>query len=261
MNTEKFFARPYSNRQLIEFVDDARMVRGPFVTSFKVVVAVGSLFIPMVVGIPVLAGMGVREAHNLHKRRGLVITLVKKSDLEQFKLPPAHPINRTIYVAHPVIMEQYIPFADFHRSVFEQKFNELVTLLSHLGAKTIEAFHLRGWGTEFAASLNLNLGELVQAKGNVKEKTEQTLLYRAVLEGHTPLMPENLKWYQTEPSWQQIADQRLHHGLQTFSLYHRYVHDFGINATIAEKLKKAGFELGGNFDDHISTEWYVTGMF
>jgi len=261
MEIEEFFARPHSNRQLVEFVDATKGAENSLPTAAKVGIGVAALFVPVIIGIPVLVGLGANEILNKDKRQGLVITQITKSHLQSFRLPPGHPSDHTIYVAHPAMPEQYIPFADFHRSVFEQKFNELVTLLSYLGAKTIEVHFIRGWGKEFAASLNVGLSGLAQAAGNVTKQVEQTLLYQAALKGHRPRTPENLKWYNHEPSWQQVASQRRSHGLKTFSLSYRYTSDFGINATVAARLNKAGFELGGTFNDHISTEWHVKGTF
>ncbi len=195
------------------------------------------------------------------RKKGVVITFIGKSYQEHFKLPLTHPRNDTIYVANPVVRQEYTPLADFHRSTFENKFNELLSLLTHLGAKTIEVYHMRGWGSEFAAQLGVHLSTSNTANVGTQRHTEQTHLYKAVLQGHTPSMPEGLNWFSTEPNWQQIVDQRLHHGLQSFSLHHKYTDDFGINIKLGSKLKKAGFDLGGNFEGYIATEWRVTGEF
>ena len=120
---------------------------------------------------------------------------------------------------------------------------------------------MRGWGAEFAARLGVPLSTLDTANVGTQRHTEQTFLYKAVLQGHTPSIPEGLKWYYTEPNWQQIVDQRLHHGLQTFSLHYTYTDDFGINIELGSKLKKAGFDLGGNLERYAATEWRVTGEF
>src|SRR5260221_9165712 len=215
------------------------------------------------------------EVQQKYKKKGVVINLIGRSSIEHFKLPPAPRLDRTIYVAHPVLRQEYSPLANFHRSTFENKFNELLSLLTHLGAKTIEVYHMSGWGADFAAHLGANLGASNKAKDSSEQQaeqppkasvgaqqhTEQTLLYKAILQGHAPSMPEGLKWYHTEPNWQQIADQRLHHGLQSFTLHHTYTVDFGINLELGNKLTKAGFDLGGNFKGHTATNWRVTGEF
>jgi hypothetical protein len=120
---------------------------------------------------------------------------------------------------------------------------------------------MRGWGAEFTAHLGFHLSTYNTAKVGAQRQTEQTLLYKAVLQGHTPSMPEGLKWYSNEQNWQQIVDQRLHHGLQLFSLHHTYTDDFGINIELRDKLKKVGIDLGGKFEGYTATEWHVTGEF
>jgi hypothetical protein len=201
------------------------------------------------------------KSHQKYRKKGVVINSIGRSYIEHFKLPPTHPRNNTIYVAHPVLQQEYTPLADFHRSTFENKFNELLNLLTHLGAKTIEVYHMKGWGAEFATHLGVHISKSNTANVGAQRHTEQTLLYKAVLKGHTPSMPEGLKWYSTEPTWQQIVDQRLHHELQTFSLHHTYTGDFGINIKLGNKLKKVGFDLGGDFEGYTATEWQVTGEF
>jgi hypothetical protein len=308
MDIEKFFDQPYTDRQLVKFVDDSKSEERPLWVAILendklfVAPAAGIVGATRLISIPIKKllnksepdisgsesdnllqflslkkarehlltslkeGTSDRKYPQKYQKKGVVIHLIGRSYIEHFKLPPTHPRNRTIYVAHPVLQQEYTPLADFHRSTFENKFYELLSLLTHLGAKTIEVYHMRGWGSEFAAHLGVPLGTLPLGTPNTanvsaQQHTEQTFLYKAILQGHTPSIPEGLKWYYTEPNWQQIVDQRLHHGLQTFSLHYTYTDDFGINIELGSKLKKAGFDLGGNLERYTATEWRVTGEF
>ncbi len=314
MDIEEFFDQPYTDRQLVKFVDDSKLEKK---SLWVAVLEDDKLYLASAAGIvggivaasewisiPIgLAALRIEkllnksesdilksEPNNLlqfsslkktrerlltslnerksdiklirsTRKKGVVITFIGKSYQEHFKLPLTHPRNDTIYVANPVVRQEYTPLADFHRSTFENKFNELLSLLTHLGAKTIEVYHMRGWGSEFAAQLGVHLSTSNTANVGTQRHTEQTHLYKAVLQGHRPSIPEGLNWFSTEPNWQQIVDQRLHHGLQSFSLHHKYTDDFGINIKLGSKLKKAGFDLGGNFEGYIATEWRVTGEF
>jgi len=299
MDIEKFFDQPYTDRQLVKFVDDSKLEKKSLWVAILeddklfVAPAAGIVGATRLISIPIkkllnrsepdtpdsesdnllqflslkktrerlLTSLKEGESPQKYRKKGVVIHLLGRSYLEHFKLPPTHPRNNTIYVAHPVLQQEYTPLANFHRSTFENKFNELLTLLSHLGAKTIEVYHLRGWGTEFAANLGIRVSTPTTANVDVKRHTEQALLYKAILQGHAPSIPEGLKWYYTEPNWQQFVDQRLHHGLQTFSLHYTYTDDFGITTELGSKLKKIGFDLGGNLEGHTATEWRVTGEF
>jgi hypothetical protein len=310
MDIEEFFDQPYTDRQLVKFVDDSKSEKKSLLVA---ILEDDKLFDASAAGIvgatrwisaPIgLAASGIeklsnksepdspksesenmlqssslkktrerlltslkegksdRKPHQKYQKKGIVINLIGRSYIEHFKLPPTHPRPQTIYVAHPIFRQEYNPLAEFHRSTFENKFNELLRLLTHLGAKTIEVYHMRGWGAEFAAHLGVHLSTSNKAKVGTQRHSEQTLLYKAVLQGHTPSMPEGLKWYYTEPNWQQIVDQRLHHGLQLFSLHHTYTDDFGINIELGSKLKKAGFDFGGKFEGYTETIWHITGEF
>ncbi len=314
MNIEEFFDQPYTDRQLVKFVDDSKLEKKSlwvavleddklYLASAAGIVGgivAASEWISIPIGLAALriekllnkseSDIAKPEPNNLlqfsflkkirerllaslnerksdiklirsTRKKGIVITFIGKSYKEYFKLPPTHPRDDTIYVANPVVRQEYTPLVDFHRSTFENKFNELLRLLTHLGAKTIEVYHMRGWGAEFAAHLGVHLSISNTAKVGAQRHTEQTLLYKAVLQGHTPSMPEGLKWYDNEPTWRQVVDQRLHHGLQSFSLHHKYIDDFGINTELRDKLKKVGIDLGGKFEGHNETVWRVTGEF
>jgi len=310
MDIEEFFDQPYTDRQLIEFVDDSKLEKKSLLVAILEndklfdASAAGIVGATRLISAPLgLAASGIKKLsnnskpdipksesdnllqfsslkqtrehlltsinerktdiklHQKYQKKGVFIHLIGRSYIEHFKLPPTHPRNHTIYVANPVVRQEYPPLADFHRFTFENKFNELLSLLTHLGARTIEVYHMRGWGAAFTAQLGVHLSKSNTANVGTQRHTEQTLLYKAVLQGHTPSMPEGLKWYDNEPTWRQIVDQRMHHGLQSFSLRHKYTDDFGINIELGSKLKKAGFELGGSFEGHTETVWRVTGEF
>src|SRR5260370_3981481 len=271
MDIEMFSDQHYTDRQLVEFVDDSKLEERPLWVAILendkrfVAPEAGIVGATRLISIPIKKllnksepdipgsesdnllqflslkkarerlltslkeGTSDRKSPQKYQKKGVVIHLIGRSYIEHFKLPPTHPRNRTIYVAHPVLQQEYTPLADFHRSTFENKFNELLSLLTHLGAKTIEVYHMRGWGSEFAAHLGVPLGTPNTANVSPQRHTEQTLLYKAVLKGHTPSMPEGLKWYYSEPTCQQIVEQRLHHVLHQFSFHHTYTHDFSLN--------------------------------
>ena len=172
-----------------------------------------------------------------------------------------------MYAGHPAIPEVYVPLADFHRLTFEHKFSEVISLLMHLGARTIKVEHVTGWGTDFSSHLNIGLPSVVpsidigtEAKAN--QKNQLSLLYEAELENsQTPSLPANLVWYPYESTWQQVASGRLKFGLKNFNLSLSYNDDYGINAGIKLKIDKAGLDAGGEFERHTATTWRIHGHF
>jgi len=147
---------------------------------------------------------------------------------------------------------------------FEHKFAEAVDLLMNLGATEIRVEHVRGWSREFAGKLSvaLPMKEHLQADASSKSHAKASLLYEATLRGSSkPTLPEDLVWYQHEPTWQSVAKGRMSFGLLQFSLTVNYEDDFGVNAGLKASAHRAGLELGGNFEDHEATTWTLHGKF
>ena len=172
-----------------------------------------------------------------------------------------------MYAGHPAIPQVYVPLADFHRLTFEHKFSEVISLLMHLGAKTIKVEHVAGWGTDFSSRLNVGLPSGVPsidigAEASTSQKQQQTLLFDAELENtQTPSLPDNLVWYPYESTWQQVANGRRKFGLKNFNLSLNYNDDYGINAGIKLKIDKVNLDAGGSFEKHTATTWRIYGSF
>jgi hypothetical protein len=68
-------------------------------------------------------------------------------------------------------------------------------------------------------------------------------------------------WYPHEDSWQEVARQRLEHGLRSFELHVTYQDDFAVTADLAASVEKAGLKVGGHFERQQSTIWAINGTF
>lgn len=280
MTQDSFFDQPYSNRQLVLFMDDAAIAASEKASKVKTstsyrafALAIASILAGGVTGNTdaVRLGMALAEiiiSYREAKNEGVEnLILVAKSKINLFQLPPGHPRNSLVYAGHPGIPAVYVPLADFHRLTFEHKFAEAVSLLMHLGAKTFKVEHVTGWGVEFSSHLSIGLPAIapkieVEAEAGSKQQTQQTLLFHATLDNkQAPSLPANLIWYPYEATWQQIAEGRLKFGLKDFLLYLNYNDDFGINAGLKLKLEKAGLDIGGTFERLTATTWRLSGKF
>ena len=196
---------------------------------------------------------------------GIQLLQIAKSEAAALEFPPGHPMEKVIYVAHPVTPTVYFTAAQFHRVTFEHKFSEAIDLLMHLGATNIRVEHLRGWSRDFAASMSAPLSQVgaeIGIEAGAKRQSTSRLLFEATLAGETePKLPQSLVWYHHEPTWQSVANGRLKFGLRNFSLNVSYEDDFGVNAGLKIKATKAGLELGGTFEDHQATSWNIHGQF
>ncbi|MEQ8832090.1 MAG: hypothetical protein RLW87_19950 [Alphaproteobacteria bacterium] len=196
---------------------------------------------------------------------GVRVLPVGRKESVSLRFPPGHPRDGIVYVGHPSLPNVYFPMADFHRIMFEQKFCESLELLMALGATEISVQCVKGWGREFSSLISAPLGGSAasveaEAKGQKTKKVE--MLYKATLSGtDAPMAPDDLIWFQHEPTWQTIAKGRMKFGLKDFTLSVTYEDDFGVNGSLKTSLSKAGLNLGGSFHEHQATVWQISGTF
>ncbi|MGK5682391.1 hypothetical protein [Actinoplanes sp. URMC 104] len=189
---------------------------------------------------------------------------LRNAEMTGLQLPLGHPLFDTVYVGHPARPAAYYPLADFHRRAFEHKFSEALRLVTGLGATTIKVSAVQGWGQEFSAGLRVDLPTTggVGAKVSSDESGNREFLYSAELDGTTePVVPPDLVWYPHEDAWQEIARQRIEHGLRSFELHVTYQDDFSVTSEVAVEVSKANLKLGGDFQRQQSTIWAINGTF
>ncbi|NHO84948.1 hypothetical protein [Micromonospora sp. CMU55-4] len=189
---------------------------------------------------------------------------LRTAEIAGLQLPLGHPLFDTVYVGHPARPAAYYPLADFHRRAFEHKFSEALRLVTSLGATSIKVSAVQGWGREFSAGLRVALpaADSVGAKVANQESRNREFLYSAELDGSAePVIPPDLVWYPHEDAWQEIARQRIKHGLRSFELQVTYKDDFSVTSELAADVSKANFKLGGEFQRQQSTIWAINGTF
>jgi hypothetical protein len=192
------------------------------------------------------------------------IRLVQENQIRNLSFSPGHPRLHVVYAAHPTVATLYYPVAQFHRMTLEHKCAEAIKMLTYLGASQLEVEHVRGWSKELDinfAALFEKVGIKLGSKPQMTEHLHQ-LIFTATLQGsETPSLPLDLSWYDYEPTWQRVAEARLMHGLQSFTLDLRYEDNFGVSAQFLTKLVTLGFEIGGSVEEHQSTVWRIRGTF
>lgn len=244
--------------------------------------------------------MGLMRSFFMAKREGVVLRLIPNSAVGQFVLPPGHPRHQVVYVGHPAQVRQYIPLGEFHRLVFEHKLAEVISLLMHLGAKTIQIKQRKGWEVNKflqsqclppvvpALSLAAEEGRIrslldiyksrlaasVEPGAEAKEVKEVkelrdcqennepvAVFHTGVSSQVVPQIPDNLSWYRFEPNWQWVSEGRIKFGLKQFIIDLHYGEDFDIHANLRLKLEKSGFHVGREFEEHVPTVWRIFGEF
>ncbi len=263
-------SRHYSDRQMIVVTDDDvvaalheaeskaaadKTVDWPKVSEVATRIMLGSIIVEL--------AMESIKAWQRAKESGIPILYIGKSEATELTFPPGHPRTGVVYVGHPAMPKVYHTIADFHRVTFEHKFSEAIDLLMHLGAREIRVEHVRGWSKEFSGRLSVALGEAaIAGEGGTYQSSGARVLYEATLSGGAePRLPESSVWYEHEPTWQTIAKGRLEFGLREFALNVTYDDDYGVNAGLKASAARAGFDVGGRFEDHEATTWKISGEF
>jgi hypothetical protein len=186
--------------------------------------------------------------------------VVSKSEARQLVFPIGHPRYRVLYVGHPANSKFYVPMANFHRLIFEQKVAEAQHLLVALGATNIEVEHYSG--AHSAIEGGISVTEVGGFKGGKSTEQQRRVSSKMKMHPHAePEIPKDLVWYEHEPLWQEVARARLSAGLESFELDIHYTDDFGVNAKLSAKVEKIGIEVGGSFSRHEQETWRLRGSF
>lgn len=193
------------------------------------------------------------------------VLLVARREATSLRLPPPHPLPKTVYVGHPLIATQYYPAALFHRYLVEDKFAELLRLLTSLGASSISVQQVQGRRKDdlVEAVIGGIPGADAQAKSRKRAFSRSALAWSGTLSGHkNPHLPEGqLVWYEWEPMWKHIAEARMQYGQREFSLMLRHDDAMGVDRDLKAAIKGAGLEAGGEFIDHEAVAWQISGTF
>lgn len=266
---------PYAKRQLIVVQADevvaatrATQVAEPSWNSldWKKILTITMAVKPMGMSWVGPAAILAKEAYDAWvkaRESGLEVLQISTSEAAQLNLPPGHPRQGNLYVAHPAMPSVYYTTALFHRVVFEHKFSEAIELLMSLGASQIEVEHVQGWSREFSATISVPIPQVkVDANASSNASKSASLLFKANFSNEKEAcLPEGMVWYSHEPTWQSVAKGRLNFGMQEFSLTVNYQDDFGVNAGLKVKAEKAGLDIGGAFGNHMDTTWKISGSF
>ncbi len=262
----------YAERQLIIVRDDREITR----TRNEVartdqsqngwLVHVARFALPAFVGVATATLIATAiELHRASGRRSAIRVLpIRPAEARELDLPLGHPLFDVVYVGHPARPTTYFPLADFHRRAFEHKFTEALKLLSSLGAHSVKVSAIQGWGREFSTNLSFRGGDVqsLDTAAGARDKHGREFLYTAKLAGHdSPQVPNGLSWYRHEDTWQELARQRIQHGLEDFDLRLTYTDDYSINAAVAASAQKLGLKIGGTFEQQKATVWSITGSF
>jgi len=244
-----FFNQPYLNRQFIRFKEDDHFDK-TLISSIG-----GMIAFPLTT---VLA-----SSKELFKGQSARINDIPFSLMDKFALPPDRKHKNVVYVINPMKEKgnEYFPIDDFHKRVFESKYNELIRLLSSLGATEILIECQEGYYSETGAHLSVPI-EGIQVSGRFDTKALKTSKksYRFTLPGNTnPSVPDDLLWYKHEHGWEAFAKTRINDGTGDIEVLLEYENNFDLGADLSLPHLKIGG--GAKKQAFEKTIWKVNATF
>ena len=171
-----------------------------------------------------------------YSERKLIVPVQSYTDLSQKKLvvvdinnlpdinfPMGHPVANQLYVGHPYIPSKYIPFENYELELIEDKIREFSQIMQYLGATEINIESVNSSSNNKDSKIDQKLSggvdyKLVSGSGNAERHITNKLLedisqhinlHQKFSPKKYPALPENLVWYQNEPSWQRLYSQRM----------------------------------------------------
>lgn len=188
-----------------------------------------------------------------------------------------HPRDGVTYIQHPLRTNTYIDIESFHASLLERKYNELIGILTELGAKEITC-SVENSGSKDAKRRQKRSGHLEAGKGCVgniegdasseSDSTKFLSLYKK-LDTHLELrpvgerrLPDDLIFYPFEDGWQRLAKEVLAGRLLRASFDLTYRKDYAVtgkyvkslSAKIESLIPGYDFNVGGNYESEFEEE-------
>ena len=200
---------------------------------------------------------------------------------------PGHPQNGCTYVLHPFRKNLYFEANSFHDSIRERKQNELLRILESLGAYSAQVHVRHEWQESEDCEADADVameGSYGLVKGSMSQKTKRgrqstSSTSQSATKDWTfnppekPCLPEDLVFYPTEETWQQLAKSVLRGGLKRAVVDLEYKSEYGItekyltDIAVSAKSVIPSFDmnLNSNFSSNLhrltTTQWHYDVVF
>ena len=188
---------------------------------------------------------------------------------ERIVFQPGHPQNGCTYVQHPFSSNVYYEVNSFHDSILERKQNELLRILESLGAYSakVEIFHecqeASNMETEFHLDGNGSNG-VISGSGSSNMTTGRSKEVLASQHAtkdwqfnppEKPELPQNLLFYPTEETWQQLATSVLRGGLKYAVVDLEYKTEYGITEKYLREVSASARAMIPSYEMNLKTNF------
>jgi len=200
----------------------------------------------------------------------------KARESRRLSFEQGHPKNGCVYIQHPLDVNTYIDIEQFHATMLERKYNELIRILVALGARTVkcsvenhqnrdEKWRVRQQGAVEAQCVVGNVG----GNGSGENVSSRVLSLSKKLNtelklhpNEKPHLPDNLIYYPFEDGWKQVVENVLSGRLLTANIDLSYSKDYAITgrfvknlgAKIESLLPMYQFSANGSYESEVENE-------
>lgn len=151
------------------------------------------------------------------------LSVIDINNLPSIHFPMGHPVANQLYVGHPYIPSNYIPFENYELTFIEDKVREFCQIMQYLGATeiNIECINTSSSNRDTnlqqkgSGGVNYKLasvsGEAERNRTNkfLEDISQSINLHQKFYPKSKPMLPPDLVWYAHEPSWQRLYNQRM----------------------------------------------------
>ena len=189
-------------------------------------------------------------------KKSLGIEMLPIGQARDFSLPGPAVVN-VVYVRHPAIDRELIPFADYDERLARDRYDEALRVFTKLGAARIVATSHSQTTKQGAAKLGV--------KGfsfGVSKKKGATWSLAADLEGEgaSPIDPRPLRFHDIA-GLDAVCEGVLNNGWRKGNIHITQSSMLGVDGDFAGMLKKAGFTLGLSGSKAKVTEFMIEAAF
>jgi hypothetical protein len=163
---------------------------------------------------------------------------------------------RTVYQVHPEQPDRYLPVGTYYRETVEERWNEAIRLLMALGAIRIEASFDQAALSQigFEAQAAAGAVQAGASAGHTRISTTESSVRIEMSDANRSVrVPEGLRWFDEEPSWQTLAEARLENGATRYDCFVKVQESHGLTSDVIADLKRAELRLGGSLEHIKST--------
>lgn len=154
-------------------------------------------------------------------------TVFSMNSLPDISFPIGHPIDGQLYVGHPYCPNKYIPYETYELDLLEDRLRELCEVAQYLGATFIDVKSVNNSSSseiseikkEMKGDASFRVNSLKAEANHKKNNSIEKDYYnrfnfsQRFSPNQAPFLPDGLKWYYGEPSWQRLYNQRMQGGL------------------------------------------------